>query len=241
MRRESPRFGGLRLALKALHPVDKALLVFMAVLMAQSMLTMFFPRETPALSGDIDVVVRTSAAAVFGYFLSANFVGRHSPKGQAAMEEEGEGESVRSDFPRDGTGHPSASPFRRRRRSSPGAFMQRHLLRAVRISWLRVPISRRSPKHQACRNTPRSRGLLRPMNLLQGEGFPPAVRSRPGRRTAAQAAFKSILPRPLGFFVLWPCCFCGIWCSLALLGRNLIPCRLPSFSFATSFRAVSAF
>lgn len=104
MRRESPRFGGLRLALKALHPVDKALLVFMAVLMAQSMLTMFFPRETPALSGDIDVVVRTSAAAVFGYFLSANFVGRHSPKGQAAMEEEGEGESVRSDFPRDGTG-----------------------------------------------------------------------------------------------------------------------------------------
>ena len=104
MRRESPRFGGLRLALKALHPVDKALLVFMAVLMAQSMLTMFFPRETPALSGDIDVVVRTSAAAVFGYFLSANFVGRHSPKGQAALEEEGEGESVGSDFPRDGTG-----------------------------------------------------------------------------------------------------------------------------------------
>ena len=104
MRRESPRFGGLRLALKALHPVDKALLVFMAVLMAQSMLTMFFPRETPALSGDIDVVVRTSAAAIFGYFLSANFVGRHSPKGQAALEEEGEGERVGSDFPRDGTG-----------------------------------------------------------------------------------------------------------------------------------------
>lgn len=104
MRRESPRFGGLRPALKALHPVDKALLVFMAVLMAQSMLTMFFPRETPALSGDIDVVVRTSAAAIFGYFHSANFVGRHSPKGQAALEEEGEGERVGSDFPRDGMG-----------------------------------------------------------------------------------------------------------------------------------------
>lgn len=53
MRRESPRFGGLRPSLKALHPVDKALLVFMAVLMAQSMLTMFFPeklRRCPATS-----------------------------------------------------------------------------------------------------------------------------------------------------------------------------------------------
>ena len=40
------------------------------------------------------------------------------------------------------------------------------------------------------------------MNLLQGEGFPPAVRSRPGRRTAAQAAFKSDLAMAIGLFCL---------------------------------------
>lgn len=48
----------------------------MAVLMLQSLYTLFFPGWDSQLSGSIDVVVRTSAAAVFGYFLSANFAAR---------------------------------------------------------------------------------------------------------------------------------------------------------------------
>ena len=55
----------------------------MAVLMLQSLYTLFFPGWDSQLSGSIDVVVRTSAAAVFGYFLSANFAARGEESQQA--------------------------------------------------------------------------------------------------------------------------------------------------------------
>lgn len=59
-----------------IHPVDKSLLLFMVLLLAQSAYTLFVPGGTAV--SDIDIMVRTSAAAIFGYFLSGSFTGRSS-------------------------------------------------------------------------------------------------------------------------------------------------------------------
>ena len=69
--------------LRRIHAVDKSLLLFMAVLLAQSVCNLFVPGAAGQATGDIDIVVRTSAAAIFGYFLSANFIQRASSAGQA--------------------------------------------------------------------------------------------------------------------------------------------------------------
>ena len=71
---------GLRGLLDRIHPVDKSLLLFMLVLLIQSAYSMFCPGGTGQAAEDIDIIVRTSAAAIFGYFLSANFI-RHTVSG----------------------------------------------------------------------------------------------------------------------------------------------------------------
>lgn len=53
--------------------MDWCLLLFMAVLMIQTAVGLFLPGEGGEQSDSIDIVVRTSSAAVFGYILSANF------------------------------------------------------------------------------------------------------------------------------------------------------------------------
>lgn len=53
-------------------------MAFMAVLLLQSAYSLFVPPASGELAGDIDIIVRTSSAAIFGYFLSANFVRRAS-------------------------------------------------------------------------------------------------------------------------------------------------------------------
>ena len=68
----------LRAGLARIHPVDKSLLLFMVLLLLQSAYSIFFPSEVNPAVGDIDVIIRTSSAAIFGYFLSANFVNRSS-------------------------------------------------------------------------------------------------------------------------------------------------------------------
>ena len=68
---------GLRGLLKRIHPVDKSLLLFMLALLAQSAYSIFFPGGAGQTAEDIDIIVRTSSAAIFGYFLSANFI-RHA-------------------------------------------------------------------------------------------------------------------------------------------------------------------
>lgn len=72
---------GLRRALRRIHPVDKSLMLFLLVLLAQSAWNLFFPGSSGQTAGDIDIVVRTSSAAIFGYMLSANFL-RHAADGQ---------------------------------------------------------------------------------------------------------------------------------------------------------------
>ena len=73
---------GLRGLLDRIHPVDKGLLLFMLVLLAQSAYSSFCPGEAGPTVDEIDIIVRTSAAAIFGYFLSANFIRRAASGGQ---------------------------------------------------------------------------------------------------------------------------------------------------------------
>ena len=80
MRPSLLRRSGLRGLLGRIHPVNKGLLLFMLVLLAQSAYSIFCPSGAGQTAKDIDIIVRTSAAAIFGYFLSTNFT-RHTVAG----------------------------------------------------------------------------------------------------------------------------------------------------------------
>lgn len=66
----------IRAALSKIHLVDKFLIVFMIILLAQSAYNLFANESVSAETHNIDVIVRTSTAAIFGYFLSTNFICR---------------------------------------------------------------------------------------------------------------------------------------------------------------------
>ena len=73
----------LRWTVRRIHLVNKSLLFFMLILLVQSTVSMFLPGDASQLTRDIDVIVRTSAASIFGYFLSASFLRSASGSGQA--------------------------------------------------------------------------------------------------------------------------------------------------------------
>ena len=79
-----PRLGALRTRLSQIHPVNRSLLLFMAVLLLQSVYGMFAQSGVNALTEEIDVILHTSAASIFGYLLSANFI-NHVPASQTAV------------------------------------------------------------------------------------------------------------------------------------------------------------
>ena len=72
----------LRKALCGIPVTDRWLILFMAVLLGQSAYSLFAGPGSSPESGDIDVIVRTASAAIFGYFLSAR--GRRPAEGQTA-------------------------------------------------------------------------------------------------------------------------------------------------------------
>lgn len=79
-----------------IHLVDKCLLLFMLVLLSQSAYSLFASGGRLTENSHIDIIVRTSSAAIFGYFLSANFCARpgaDDSRMEAAglLEERGEG------------------------------------------------------------------------------------------------------------------------------------------------------
>lgn len=61
----------LRETLGRIPATDRYLVLFMAVLLGQSAYSLFFGGENLAGAREIDVIVRTASAAIFGYFLSA--------------------------------------------------------------------------------------------------------------------------------------------------------------------------
>lgn len=73
LRSNHRRLKRIRAAWAEVHLVDRCLLLFMAVLLVQLACGLFLPEGLAPEAGSIDVIVRTSAAAIFGYLLSGNF------------------------------------------------------------------------------------------------------------------------------------------------------------------------
>lgn len=69
-----------------LQLVDQCLLIIMSTLFIQIILTLFFFHES-IYQNEIDVVVRTTASAIFGYFLSSNFMSSVGPKMKCTIDE----------------------------------------------------------------------------------------------------------------------------------------------------------
>lgn len=59
---------------RTIHLVDRCLILIMAILIGQSAYSLFNIESITPENNSIDVVVRTSAAAIFGYFVSGNFI-----------------------------------------------------------------------------------------------------------------------------------------------------------------------
>ena len=82
-------FTAIKRALSTIHLVDGCLMIFMAVFLMQSAYSMLFYSDN-SQNSSIDVIVRTSSSAIFGYFLSANFTKRaQSQDGDTAASEYG--------------------------------------------------------------------------------------------------------------------------------------------------------
>lgn len=56
-----------------IHLADKCLLVILLILLLQSALNLFLVEANDQQTNGIDIVFRTSVAAIFGYLVSANF------------------------------------------------------------------------------------------------------------------------------------------------------------------------
>lgn len=82
MMKMSARWKRICSALAKIHIVDKFLMVFMVLLLFQSAYNLFENHPVAGESSNIDVIIRTSTAAIFGYFLSTNFI-RHASSGSA--------------------------------------------------------------------------------------------------------------------------------------------------------------
>lgn len=96
----------IRLSLRKIHLVDKCLLLLMLLLLAQSAYILFVNKGGSAEAGHIDIIVRTAAASIFGYFLSANFVQRNITamhEGKQAAPPPGAGEA-QSEIPQSAEG-----------------------------------------------------------------------------------------------------------------------------------------
>lgn len=64
----------IRRAFDAICFVDRCLLLIMIILMGYIAVSFFFQNSVSQDVSTIDIIVRTSAAAIFGYFVSGNFI-----------------------------------------------------------------------------------------------------------------------------------------------------------------------
>ncbi|SFC16246.1 hypothetical protein [Clostridium uliginosum] len=61
-------------SLKKIKLIDKCLIIFMIILMSQSIYNLFSHEIILQDTSSVDVIIRTTSASIFGYFLSANFI-----------------------------------------------------------------------------------------------------------------------------------------------------------------------
>ncbi len=54
--------------------IDKCLIVFMVILLFQSLYILFANQIISQNNNSVDVVIRSAIASIFGYFISANFI-----------------------------------------------------------------------------------------------------------------------------------------------------------------------
>lgn len=71
-------FAQIRSYCKLVGMKDKALIILLAILLGQSTYVLFTGDAGNTNAASIDLVIRTTAAAIFGYFLSANFLTKNS-------------------------------------------------------------------------------------------------------------------------------------------------------------------
>jgi hypothetical protein len=60
--------------LKSISVVDRFLIAIMFILLIQSVFSFFHSENISSQANTVDVIVRTSSASIFGYFLSENFM-----------------------------------------------------------------------------------------------------------------------------------------------------------------------
>lgn len=76
----SELFKSLKMILKNVRLVDKCLIIFMVIFMGQTIYNLFINESISQNSNLLDVVVRTTSASIFGYFISGNFLNRNKNK-----------------------------------------------------------------------------------------------------------------------------------------------------------------
>ncbi len=59
-----------------LEASDKSLIIISLVLLVQCFINLFYPSALTKQAENIDIVFRRSIAAIFGYFISSNFINR---------------------------------------------------------------------------------------------------------------------------------------------------------------------
>ena len=130
MGRKILSFGARGTTVGCIHLVDRTLLAFMTVLLVQSAISIFLPGTRSQVAEGIDVMIRTSSAAIFGYFLSANFArissdaGQTPPSPQAHILEMGAGVPETTDVPKAQIGFSADAAQTEMTRTAPGVVSQ---------------------------------------------------------------------------------------------------------------------
>lgn len=81
-------FQKLKRVMRQIHLVDKCLILFMMVILGQLTLNLLLNSPESREMNNVNTILRTSAAAIFGYFLSANFVKNRYDKSGCKIKEE---------------------------------------------------------------------------------------------------------------------------------------------------------
>lgn len=89
----------IKKSLYKINLIDKCLIIFMMILMGQSIYNLFVNEANLNGGATIDILIRTTEASVFGYFLSANCIKKDRVfKGNSNSKKE---ESIRDDENKD--------------------------------------------------------------------------------------------------------------------------------------------
>ncbi len=65
-------------SIKLLSISDKSLIIISFILLTQCIVSLFTKNAPTKQSGNIDVVLRSSIASIFGYFISGNFINNNN-------------------------------------------------------------------------------------------------------------------------------------------------------------------